>query len=205
VLLVFRRVVEPEEQDTKVVDPENFRHQPGERAVPLFWRRLLHEFRNERQVAVPKLLRTMTECAQMRSRIEGVNKCSANEAFVWREVFQLTVDKREEFFFERRFSQSRIIAHGGDRVIDFLFKEEERDVFLGPEVIKDGAFGDAGFASDCFGSGGVEAFGLEQTEGGLYDAVADGLLILRAFSGDALFGAGGGSGGLCCRGPGSDS
>ena len=162
-----------------------------------FWRRLLDELGNKRQVAVPELLRTMTERSQMRSRIQGVDKCGADEAFVRREVFELTVDEREEFFFERRFSQSRIIAHGSDRVIDFLFKEKERDVFLGPEVIKDGAFGDAGFASDCFGSGRVEAFALEQTEGGLYDAVADGLLILRAFSRDALLGAAGRRLGLC--------
>jgi hypothetical protein len=107
----------------------------------------------------------MTEWAKVRRWVECVNQCRADEAFVWREIFQLTMYEREEFFFERRFTQTRIVANGCNSVVHFFFKETERDFFLGAEVIEDSAFGDAGFASNCFGSGGSEAFCLKQSEG----------------------------------------
>ena len=79
---------------------------------------------------MPKLLRTMTEWTKVRCRIERVDQRGADEAFVRSQILQLTVNKGEQFFFERRFAQSRVIANRGDSVIDFFFEEGQGDVFF---------------------------------------------------------------------------
>ena len=112
-----------------------------------------------------------------------MDECRADESFVWSEIFELTVDQRKKLLFEWRFTQAGIITDRGDGVINFFFKERKSDVFLGSEVIEDSAFSDAGFTRNCFGGGGIEAFGLEEVEGRLYDAFANRFLVLRPFSG----------------------
>src|SRR5262245_44570586 len=120
----------------------------------------------------------MTKGAEMRGGIQGMKQGRADKALVGSEKFELTVYQREQFFFQRCFAQPWIVAHGCDSVINFRLEEKERDILLSVEVIKDSAFGDAGFARDRFGGGGFEAFSLEKCEGCLNDAVADQLFAL---------------------------
>ena len=135
---------------------------------------------------MPELLSAVAERAKMRCGIERVNECGADEAFVRREIFQLTVDQREEFFFERRFSQARVVPNRRDCVVDFFFEERQRDIFFGSKVIEDRAFSDAGFAGDGFGRGGVEALCLKQSQRRFDDATLDRVLVLRTFTRDML-------------------
>src|SRR5215468_915733 len=120
----------------------------------------------------------MTKGAEMRGGIQGMKQGSADKALVRSEEFELTVYQREQFFFERCFTKPWIVAHGSNSVINFLLEEKERDILLSVEVIKDSAFGDAGFARDRFGGGGFEAFSLKKCEGCFNDAVADQLFVL---------------------------
>lgn len=129
----------------------------------------------------------MTKRTKMRGRVECVNECGADESFVWSEIFELTVDEGKKLFFEWRFPQTGIIADRRDRVIDFFFEERKSDILLGSEVIENSALRDAGSTRNGFGSRGIEAFGLEEVEGRLYDAFANRLLVLRAFSGETFF------------------
>ena len=70
--------------------------------------------------------------------------------------------ERKELFFEGGLAQTRIIADGSNGLIHFLFEEMQGDVFLGPEIIEDSAFGDAGLAGNCFSRRGIKAFGLKE-------------------------------------------
>src|SRR5678816_2488564 len=100
----------------------------------------------------------------MRGWIECMDECSADESFVGSEIFELTVNQAKKLFFDRGFTQAGIITDRGDGVINFFFKERKSDVFLASEVIEDSAFSDAGFPRNCFGSGSIEAFDLEEGE-----------------------------------------
>ena len=91
-----------------------------------------------------------------------MNEGRADETFVWSEILELAVHKREELFFDRRLSQTRVIADGSNSLVHFLLEEMQCDVFLGPEIVEDSAFGDTGLAGNCFGGGGVKALGLKE-------------------------------------------
>src|SRR5258706_1739518 len=109
-----------------------------------------------------------------------MNKGGADKTFVWRQKFKLTMHQSEKFFLERRLAQTWILAHRGDRLVYLLLEEMERDVFLAFEIVKDGAFSDAGLARNRFSHCSVEAFGLKEIQRGTHNALADGLLELRA-------------------------
>ena len=70
-----------------------------------------------------KLLRSVTKRTKMRGWIECMDECSADESFVWSEIFELTVDQAKKLFFEWRFTQAGIITDRGDGVINFFFKK----------------------------------------------------------------------------------
>src|SRR5207237_4707870 len=115
-------------------------------------------------LAVAKRLRAVTKNAERRSRLQGMNESSANELFVWGKKRKLAVHESKELFLEGRFSQTWIVSDGRHGLINFLLEEIERDVFLGPEIVEDGAFGDSRFARNLFGSRRVEAFCLKQIQ-----------------------------------------
>src|SRR5215204_3320851 len=114
----------------------------------------------------------------MRCWIQRMKKRSADKAFVWSKKLELAMYKREEFLFERRFTKAGVISNGGDRVIDFFFKEEERNVFFRPEIVKDCPFGDPGFTCNCFSGGCLKAFGLKESKCGFNYSVTNRLFIL---------------------------
>ena len=61
-----------------------------------------------------------------------------------------------------------------------VLEEVQRDVFLGSEIVKDGAFGDAGLARNRPGRCGLESLRLEEGQGGGYDALPDRFFVARA-------------------------
>src|SRR5881392_1576642 len=97
-----------------------------------------------------ELLCPVTEKTEWRSRLQRMNKGGADELFVWCEKLELAMNEGEELFFERGFPQARIFADGSNSLIHFLLEEMQGDVFLGPEIVEDGAFGDGGLAGDRF-------------------------------------------------------
>src|SRR2546423_11914575 len=107
----------------------------------------------------------------------------ANELFVWSKKLKLAVHERKELFLKRRFPQTGIVADSRHGLINFLLEEIECNVFLGPEIVEDSAFGDSRFARNLFGSRCVEAFCLKQIQGGGDDTFSDRLLGLRTSTG----------------------
>src|SRR5437879_13349326 len=95
-----------------------------------------------------------------------MNEGGADETFVWSEKLELAVHEGEELFFEGRFSQPGILADGNNSLGHFLLEEMQGDVLLGHEIVKDGAFGDAGLARNRFSRRGIEALSLNDGQRG---------------------------------------
>src|SRR5438552_15222692 len=108
-----------------------------------------------------------------------MNKGGPDEPFVWGQKLELAVNESEELFFEGGLPQTGIFADGSNRLVHLLLEEMQRYVFLGPEIIEDGTFGDTGLARNCFGRGGVKAFGLKQRQRGGHNPLPNRCFILR--------------------------
>src|ERR1700730_4462709 len=98
-----------------------------------------------------------------------MNKRSADETFVWRQKLELVVHEGEQLFLERRLSQTRILADCSDGLVHLLLEEMKCDIFLGLEIVEDGAFGDAGLARNRPGRRGLKALCLKEVQGGRDD------------------------------------
>src|SRR5438445_747197 len=85
-----------------------------------------------------------------------------------------------EFFFEGRLAQARTIADGSYGLIHFLLKKMQGDVFLGPEIIKDGAFGSPSLVRNGLSCRSVKAPGLKERQRGGYNSLPNRCLVLRA-------------------------
>src|SRR6266446_6963780 len=109
-----------------------------------------------------------------------MNEGGADETFVRSQKLELVVHEGEKLFFDGRLTQTGIIADGSNRLVHFLLEEMQRDVFLGPEIVKDGAFGDAGLARNCFRRGGIKAPGLKQRQCGRHNSLPNRFPVLRA-------------------------
>src|SRR5206468_3675878 len=109
-----------------------------------------------------EFLRAVAEDTQWRSRLQRMNKSGTDKLFVWRQKLELAMHEGEELFFERGLPQTGIFADGSNSLVHFLLEEMQGDIFLGPEIVEDGAFGDAGLAGNSFSRGGVKAFGLKE-------------------------------------------
>src|SRR2546430_9997506 len=109
-----------------------------------------------------------------------MNEGRADETFVWSEKLELAVHEGEELFFEGRFSQPGILADGNNSLVHFLLEKMQGDVFLGPEIVKDGAFGDAGLARNRFSRRGIEALSLKERQRGGHDSLPNRCFVLRA-------------------------
>src|SRR5712691_2365768 len=109
-----------------------------------------------------------------------MNEGGADETFVRSQKLELAVHEGEELFFEGCLSQTGILADGSNRLVHFLLEKMQRDVFLGSEIVKDGAFGDAGLPRNRPGGRGVEALGLKERQRGRHDSLPNRFLVLRA-------------------------
>src|SRR5688572_16393311 len=89
----------------------------------------------------------------------------ADEALVRREELELTLHQREELLFQRRAAQAPILPDGGDRMVDLLLQEGQRDVLLAAEIVEDRPLGDARTRRDRTGSGLVEAARAKEVQG----------------------------------------
>src|SRR3989440_4381615 len=122
----------------------------------------------------------MAENAERRSRLQRMNESSADEPFVRGEKLKLAVYQREELFFQRGLAQTRVFADRSNRLVYFLLEEMQSDVFLGPEIIEDGAFSNPGLARYGFSCRSVKAPGLKERQGGRHDALPNRRFVLRA-------------------------
>src|SRR5438128_5633087 len=127
-----------------------------------------------------KFLGPMTEDAERRSRLQRMNKSGADKTFVRGEKLELTVHEGKEPFFKGCLAQAGIIANGSNGLVHLLLEEMQRDVFLGPEIIEDSAFGDPSLPRDGFSRGRVEAFRLKESQGGSHNPLSDRFLVLCA-------------------------
>src|SRR6266849_10645444 len=109
-----------------------------------------------------------------------MNEGGADETFVRSQKLELAVHEGEKLFFEGRLTQTGIIADGSNRLVHFLLEKMQRDVFLGSEIVKDGAFGDAGLARNRPGGRGVEALRLKERQRGRHNSLPNRFLVLRA-------------------------
>src|SRR5437667_12785848 len=119
----------------------------------MFRHRLVDQLLNEADIAMTKLLRPVTEDAERRSRLQSMNEGRADETFVWRQKLELAVHEGEELFFQRRLSQTGIVADGSNCLVHLLLEEMQSDIFLGSEIVEDGSFGHPGLARNCPGRG----------------------------------------------------
>ena len=109
-----------------------------------------------------------------------MNESSADEPFVRGEKLELAVYQREELLFQRCPAQPRIFADRSNSLVHLLLEEMQRDVFLGPEIIKDGAFGDPGLARYGFSCRSVKSPGLKQSQCGRHNFFPNRRFVLRA-------------------------
>src|SRR5947208_7568877 len=145
----------------------------------MFRHTLVDQLLNKADVAMTKLLCPMAENAERRGRLQCMNEGSADEFFVWGQKLELAVHEGEELFFEGRLPQTGILADRSNSLIHLLLKEMQSTVFLGPEIVEDGAFSDAGLARNCFSRGGVKAPGLKERQRGCHNSLPNRRFVLR--------------------------
>ena len=100
-----------------------------------------------------------------------MNEGRADELFIRGQKLELAMHEREELFFEGCLAQTGIFADGSNGLIHFLLEEMQGDVFLGPEIIKDGAFGNPRLARNGLGCRSVKAPGLKERQRGRHDEI----------------------------------
>src|SRR5438552_14945889 len=124
----------------------------------MFRQRFVDQLLNEADVTMSKFLRAMAENTERRSRLQSMNEGRADETFVWRQKLELAVHEGEKLFFQRRLSQTGIVADGSNCLVHLLLEEMQSDIFLGSEIVEDGTFSNPGLARNCPGRGSVKAW-----------------------------------------------
>ena len=120
----------------------------------------------------------MTENAEWRSGLQRMNESRADKSFVWGEKLELVMHEGEELLFERRLSQTGIIADRSNSLVHLLLKEMQSNVFFRSEIVEDGAFGDPGFTRNCFSRGGVKTLSLKKRQRGGHNSLPNRYFVL---------------------------
>src|SRR5438552_3324345 len=105
---------------------------------------------------------------------------SADKTFVRGEKLELAVHEGEELFFQGRLSQTGVFSDRSNSLVHLLLEEMQGDVFFGPEIIKDGAFGNTSLARNGFSCRSVKALSLKERQSGGHYSLPNRCFVLRA-------------------------